>query len=778
VTLIVLGLAWLSGIAAVALWNAPPWLTGVAFAGAVPFVLQRVPGVRPWLLAGAVVFALAGGWRFGGWQSSPLPDLAKHVGDYVELTGVVRDLPRPGITTTRFEVEIREVISGEQRTATSGAVMVTLPQYTRLEPGSTVSLSGRLDEPPVFEDFDYRAYLARRGVVGTMFFPALSESSPAPKWSRRRIVGSIRGNLEDGLVRTLPEPTASVAAGISLGRPGNVPAELYDDYRRAGLAHVLAVSGAHVSVLSGLVFFGLVQMVGRRRAIWPALLVVAAYVLLAGAPFSVVRAGIMASIFLVGIFIGRQQAGLAALAAAAIVMTAVRPATALDLGFQLSLSATAGLIVFAPWIRACIGWAAERAHLRGLVPPLAEHVAALSLAATIATAPLLWVNFGQVPIVSPISNIAVEPVFALAFALSLATAFAAVSWEPAGWMVGLLAYYPVSGLNFVATSFGSLPYASISVPRASATWALAAYALLAVPGWYAYRYLAPIPERPPIRRGEQQTRRMAVGAACGGMAVLVAWHSLLPVRGPGTLELTMLNVGQGDALLVTTPSGSTVLVDGGPSGIVLVRELGAVLPHWTRRVDKVVLTHPEADHLGGLPELGRRYRAGEVFDNGTNHPTMLASLYAQAFPERQALHAGESFEVDGVRFEVLWPAPDFEASRTNDLSVVLRVEYGDIVILMTGDVEFDAQHALADRGGLEATVLKVPHHGAATSSRRFFAAVGAPLALISAGEDNRYGHPAQVTLNQLDGASIYRTDVHGRVTIRTDGQSIEMHAER
>jgi competence protein ComEC len=779
VTLVVLALGWLGGITAVALWNAPGWFFGLCLLLLIPLTLRNWLPLSPLLLAGTAVVAVAGGLRFEHWEQSPPPLLAEHTGQHVGVTGVVRGLQQPGITTSRFRIDVNAVHTAEGTEPISGGVLVTLGEYAALEPGATVRVRGRLDEPPVLGDFDYRAYLARQGVVATMFYPRVTVEAAAPTWSRERMVGAIRQRLEDGVVRSLPEPAASVAAGISLGRPGTVPRELYDDYRSAGLAHILAVSGAHLSVLSGLVFFGLLQVVNRRTAIWPAMAVIVLYVFLAGAPFSVVRAAIMAVIFLLGVFLGKQQASLSALAAAAIVMTAFRPATALEAGFQLSLSATAGLIVFAPWIRHWIGVGVERVQLRGLVPPIVEHVAALSLAATITTAPILWVTFGHVPLIGPVSNIVVEPVFALAFGLSLVTAFAGTASETAGWAVGLGAYYPLSVLSWTATTLGNAPYASVELPRISANWALLAYVVLAVPGWFAYRHLAPIPERPPISRGERHTRRIAIGAAAGALAVGVAWHSLLPLRGPGELEVTMLDIGQGDAVLVVTPGGQRVLVDGGPSGTALAHELGPVLPHWARTIDAIVLSHPEADHVGGLPEALRRYRARDVYDNGAFHDTQMAALYYDAAPKRTRLEAGDSFELDGVAFEVLWPPGDADGLGPNDLSVVLRVEYGETVVLLTGDIEHAPQRAMVEEGvWLEATVLKVPHHGGATSSRAFLEAVGAPVALISAGEGNRYGHPAQVTMNQLDGASIYRTDIHGRVTVRSDGERVRVETQR
>lgn len=777
--LVVLSLAWLGGITTVALWDAPAWLPGASLGLLLPLALQRWLPAPAWLVALAALVALAGALRFETWDEAPAPPLAAHVGQDVTATGTIRDLPRPGITVSRYEVDINAIHDGSGWEQTSGAAMITVGQYADYAVGSRVRVEGHLELPPILDDFDYRAYLARQGVVATMFYPEVSIDEAPSAWSLETIVGEARTRMERGLERALPEPAASVAAGISLGRPGNVPDQLYDDYRRAGLAHILAVSGAHVSVLSAIVFFALVQVLGRRRAIWPALAVVVAYVLLAGAPFSVVRAGIMASVFLVGIYLGRPQASLSALAAAAMAMTAWRPATALDVGFQLSLAATAGLIVFAPWIRALVGAVVERLRMRGVVPALAEHVVAFSLAASLATAPLLWVHFGQVPLISPLSNIMVEPIFGLAFALSLATAAAGAWSDTLGWALGLAAYYPVAGLSWTASAFGGLPFASVNVPEVSANWALLAYVVMAVPGWFAYRYLAPIPERPPMGRSERVVRRTALGSAAGAVAMLVAWHSLAPIGGPGELEVTVLDVGQGDAILVQAPGGETLLVDGGPSGIVLARELGEVLPHWKQGLDTVMVSHHDADHVGGVPALARRTDIATIRDSGFATEAGLYKTYDAALPGRQPTRAGDRLEVGDVAVNVLWPPTGEDADSANNQSLVLHIHYGETDILLTGDIEREAQQSLMETHALTGIdVLQVPHHGSATSSRRFFEQVDAGLAVISVGEDNTHGHPAPATLNQLDGTQVLRTDEHGRVTIRSDGTDIRVTTAR
>jgi len=253
--------------------------------------------------------------------------------------------------------------------------------------------------------------------------------------------------------------------------------------------------------------------------------------------------------------------------------------------------------------------------------------------------------------------------------------------------------------------------------------------------------------------------------------------SLLPASGPGELTVSFLNVGQGDATLITTPSGKQVLIDGGPSGIVLARELGEVMPHWDRSLDIVILSHPDEDHMAGLIEARSRFAVSVAMDNEIARTTETFSYYEATYSDANGLRAGDDFTIDGVHFEVLWPDPEFGTGSTNDRSVVIRVSYEEITFLFTGDSEAPVHDALLLAGEVAADVLKVPHHGSATASRAFLDAVDPAVAVISVGP-NPYGHPREEVLAALEGSRLYRTDRDGRVSIRTDGSRLRVSTER
>jgi competence protein ComEC len=237
-------------------------------------------------------------------------------------------------------------------------------------------------------------------------------------------------------------------------------------------------------------------------------------------------------------------------------------------------------------------------------------------------------------------------------------------------------------------------------------------------------------------------------------------------------------VGQGDAILITTPAGERLLVDGGPSGIELARELGETMPHWARDIDAVFLTHPQQDHLGGLPGLFERFDVEHVYESGAANTTEAYAAYQERAPGRVTLVAGESLSFDGVRIDVLWPPAGYASSSLNNHSLVLRLTYGETTILLTGDIEGSPQRELLATTDVATDVLKVPHHGSATSDPGFLASAAGEIAIISAGEGNPFGHPRDEVLEALAGVPVLRTDLHGRVTVRSDGERVRVTVER
>lgn len=739
----------------------------------VPFVAAFASGHWAKVLAVAVGLAAIAGIRSESLDSAP-PRWSGLIGNEVVMTGRIASEPDPGRVTTGYEIEV-EAVGSPVEMPGGGRVVIFVPQFAERMPlHAAVEVRGDLRLPASFEDFDYREYLRRQGVYGAMFVPSVTVVSPPGKWDMQSRLSDQRLRLEDGLRRALPEPQGTLAAGIAFGRDQGISSDTKKDFATSGMAHLVAVSGSNVVLVSALALVIAAPYIGRSRATMIAFALVLLYVPTAGLSWSVARSGIMALVLLVGWFAGRPQSGLAGLAFAVMVLTFIAPGAALDPGFQLSAAATGGLLTFGPWLVRGISNGARFARIDAIVGWKMSAIMGLSLAASISTAPVLLFHFGRMPVAAILTNLLVDPMFPVVFVFSWLVALLSLVSDLAAWVAGLGAYYPLALLTWLAETTSTWP--SISLDDGNfwlATVSMLTAMAVAFPAYLRQPRPRQVPVPPP-----RLPSRYAYGAAGSIIAVAVFSLGLAPLARPGTLRIDFLDVGQGDATLITTPGGTRLLVDGGPSGYELLRELGAVMPHWDRQIDVVILTHADQDHVAGLANLQERYSVGTWFDNGGSVPTPAFAAFIRGVPERSTLAAGQVWELDGMSMEVLWPPPGATLEESNDSSVVLRITHGEVSFLLTGDIEAEVMRTLAADPRYPSAVLKVPHHGSRTSDPGALAEVNARLAVVSAGCDNTFGHPAAPTLDALGTSSVLRTDVNGRITVISDGTSLDVHMER
>ncbi len=766
---------------------------GVAFVGAI--------SRRPALLAVTVLLvgAAAGAWRE---SMSALPTgpgsvaAAIGAGERTYLA-TVSDDPRPKGDRQQAVVDSVSVVDGERDAPLAGRILVWLPRGIELRSGDALRFSASLQVAQDFDGFAYRAYLARQGVA------AVARTYDASVVEHRGGIGDVAASLRrwllDGLNATIPEPQAALAAGILLGVRSSISPEINDAFAAAGLTHVVAISGWNIAIVVGIMTAAL-QPLRRRVGGGPALslllaAVVAGYVVLTGASPSVVRAALMTGALLLARLGGSRTAASSALELAAVAMLLVSPAVLWDVGFQLSLLATAGLIWF--------GAAAER-RLAAL-PGMVREPVSLTLAAQITTLPVILLNFERLSLVAPLANVLVVPLVPL---VMLCTAFAApigalstivhvpVVSEAALWLAGGAAWLYLQLMILLGGAAAAVPFASIAVTP-PAWLALAWYPCIAL---VALRQRVPAPDRSPSRAlkadasgVERLVRRLARPLPlAAGTALILAVVSVASLP-DGRLHLNVLDVGQGDAILVSSATGRTLLVDGGPDPELTLRRIGAALPFYARRLDVVLLTHPHQDHVGGLVEVLRRYDVGLVLDGARayDNPSYRSFLQlAAAEPGARVVtaRAGQQIGLDGTTtLSVLYPSSTDAAARLpandiNNASVVVELRFRAFRALLAGDAEQPVEAMLLDRRLLEPVdVLKVGHHGSrSSSSAPFLAAVRPAVALISDGIDNEYGHPHAVTLRALAavGARVHRTDLEGDLRVTTDGRAVAVATSR
>jgi competence protein ComEC len=663
------------------------------------------------------------------------------------------------------------------------SVAATLPRFPQIEPGIRVSVEGAFRPPP---DDPYGTYLARIGVSATLRSRSLevlpSTADPPILLERLR-----RGSAA-ALAAAIPEPEAGLAAGIVIGLRDKVDRDLAADFTTVGASHIVAISGWNIAIVGASIGAILGGLPRRKRSI-ATMLAIVAYVLFAGASASVVRAAAMAGVVIIARESGRAGRAAAALGWAALLLLLFDPKLVSDAGFQLSALATAGIL---GWASSLTGWLT--AVLPSRIPKWLTECLAVSLAAQAATLPVVLLSFGRLAIISPVLNLAVVPLVAPAMAASgvaLLGGFATIAGAPGivATLLGLPAWFLLSVIVGLVQAGAALPFASATLEP---PWnAVAALVAAVVPfaisgaarrGWFrhAKEERRGRPTAIPSAVSVSSPRRLPRFVVLGLAASLIATGIAVVNRPDGTTHLTVLDVGQGDAILIEGSKGGRMLVDGGPNPDRLLIELDGRLPPWDRRIDVVVLTHPHEDHVAGLALLLSRYRVGQVFEPGMRGPgpgyrEWDSALAAAGAPERGQLATGDRLAVDDLRFDVLWPDPGRvpaeppDGGRSiNDVSIVLLGEVDGRRILLTGDVEDDVDPILAKRGLPAIDFLKVAHHGSKTASTIAFLDIVRPsVAVVSAGADNPYGHPAKSTLEHLrdTGAQVLRTDTDGSVEV-------------
>ena len=642
---------------------------------------------------------------------------------------------------TRLVVDVARVDSLPRSGRLQIAIYGEPPSLTE---GQRITAELKLREASGFRNpgvFDYSAYLAREGIHvlatgrGERVTPLDEPDSPWPIRVKRRALEIMR--------EALPPTSAALLGGLLLGDRSALPRDLDDAFRRAGVYHVLAVSGFNVALLAASVFALLVMAhASRRLAAVVAMATVIAFACVVGPEPSVLRATIMGVLILGALLLEREASVLNSLALAALVVLALRPGDLLDPGFQLSFVATAG-IVLAPL-------------------PRNRLLAALgvSVAAQLAVLPVALAHFNQVSTIGVIANLAVVPLAGIATVVGLAGVALTAVLEAGGHFL-LNAVWPVLlALRGVVQVAASVPGAVVHLPAPHWT-AVVAYTSALGLGLSAWR----------LRGSAAALARMlaVAGAVLGlGATVIESWPLIRPPD--GRLRITVLDVGQGDAIVLETPDGGAALLDAGPGGPYRL-DTGerVVAPFlWNRghlSLAAALATHADLDHAGGLPAIRRLFR---VTEPGT--PEALVSW---------AGRVGVGLTVlGGAMLAAESPHDDAAGAggtpNRNDGALALRVELGLASFLLASDITARTEgDLLRRRAPLAATVLKVAHHGSrGSSTAAFLGAVNPAIAVISVGARNSYGHPSPDTEARLvgAGAAVYRTDRDGAVTLDTDGR--------
>jgi competence protein ComEC len=763
---------------------------GPAVAAAVAFVVMMRPRVeRPVLWLAIVLFAVGAvraTWALEATGRAHLeaaellspPGRCEIVAEVTRSPVVLRreDRRAHSLGEARLDVEVRSGRCGEREVAGLRARLYAGPE--ELGRGDVVRLEARLAavrafDNPELSDPRIRMALNNHVASGSVTVAEVVREGQGILRGIDRARVFIRRRIE----ATYTPAIAPFARALVLGE-SNLREEDGEAFRVSGLSHLLAVSGTHLII--AVVALGAALRSLLVRIVWLAGRldvgrIVAAFCLvaswlyaeLAGGGGSAYRAAAMLSCAMLVKLCGWKPDASRSFAWSILGGAIAEPLVAFDLSFALSVAATAGLLLSQRPV------AAVRAWLGGITGALVGTMLT-TLGATAACAPVILCVGPQVPVLGVFANVIAAPIGELA-ALPVALAHCVLFWAPGAEKgAAIVAGGALSLVRLIAHGTSASSWAALDLPPPTA-WQLAAVAVGAA--WCLVR---------------DAGRRVPIGASVILVLVLelVARHRGAPT---GELRVTMLDVGQGDAILVDLPDGSLMLVDaGGLVGSPIDTGSRVVVPvlraRRRHRIDVAVLSHPHPDHYGGLFAVLEEFPVGEIWDSGLS-TTRPDGILARALRDQKvrgvALRDAPSLcasprHFGPARVDVLGPCPSFDDLRSaNDNSLVLRISLGERAALLTGDAEAEQEALLVAEHGaaLRADFLKVGHHGSRTSSTApFLAAVRPELAGISCGVRNRFGHPHEIALDRLEGASIpvLRTDRGGAILWRTDGATVRV----
>lgn len=762
-------LAWVAGIFSAAAWTLPVvyWLLWGLFA------LAGVLLARCWrfLFVGLLLFSL-GGLR---WHAMPPPALlATYVPrGSVALIGEIVASPDVRDDKTLVTLRAHSLYDGFWQ-ATDGLVLVTLARTEALRVGDIIQVGGALRFPQTGDRFNYADFLARRGVYRLMPVATWQLVAPAPAHAAQ-VLERWRLDAQARIAAHLPEPYAGLLTGILLGNERGIAPSLQEAFSRTGAAHIIAISGYNMAVLSGLMMALLGRAFGQSwRTVLLAVLLTGGYTLFVGANAAVLRAWLMSALLLAAPLFKRRVYLPASLAFVAIVFSLWHPPLLWDVSFQLSFMAVLGIALFLqPLERAYEVWRmrTRSALLRGVLGALREPLV-VTVAVQITVLPLLVLYFERVSLVVLWVNVLLAPVQAMILLLggaavlvsfALPTLGQLLFWGvllPLAWSIAVVRWFAALPLaevvaavdpRLVGLCYGMIFGGSVMLGLKPDALAVLARALLGQPVRYALR----------------------LAAVTVLLLLAAAWRSVPD----GKLHVWWLDVGHSHAVLIQTPQGAHVLVDGGRYPARLLTALGDRLPFYKRTLDLLVLTHPDDQDNAALLEVLERYRAAAVLTNGQPQlgetQTRLAQLLADV-PTVTARTGYEAVFSDGVRLEVLHPsAPPELGAPLGDGAMVLRLHYGAHSVLLTSDITRSGQAALLEHAYPLADVMSVPQHGTARALLpEFWAQVQPRYVVLQSDRTNGRGDPDADTLALLGDLPLWRTDQDGTLHLSSDGERV------
>ena len=689
--------------------------------------------------------------------------------DYTLLvTGTLADPPDVRDTYTNLRLQVTGVDTGDQNLPVTGLILARVAPGGDWQYGDVLRLRGHLQTPPAYEGFSYQDYLAHQGILAYM---PDAEATRLPGTAGNpllRLVYAFKTYAVGRVYRIFPDPEASLLAGILLGDDNGMPAELQQAYINTGTAHIIAISGFNIAILAGLFVWLFSRLLGERKGAIAAVIGIIIYTLLVGATASVVRAAIMGGLAIFARQTGRRQNALNTLAFTGGIMALINPNVLWEIGFQLSFAASLGMVLYAGpfqvWFTGLLARRLPSETARKVAGPVGAYVL-FTLAAQLTTLPIMAYQFGRISLIALVANPFILPAQPAVEVLSGLALLLSLIYLPLGKLAGWLAWPFAAYTDRAVEFFNRFPHGVIILGEFSLLFVLLFYAVL-LSLTFAKLHL-------------QKTLRTilvpSVILAMLGISTFLAWSAVFTIP-DGHLHLTFFDVGSADAILIQTPAGRNLLVDGGQSPSTLADALGRRISPFDPHLDWLVVASTQEQQVAALPRDLDLFPADHVLWAGSPDASYSAGqlnlwLTDHATPVTPALSGAVLDLGQGATLKVASVSPR---------GAVLLVEWQGFRALLPVGMNLDTLAELENGKKIgTVTMLLLADSGfAQVNPPEWIAALHPRLAILSVAAGDPNGLPDPSVLDELTGTTLLRTDRNGWIKVSTDGVRMWVDVEK
>ncbi|MFN8384274.1 MAG: ComEC/Rec2 family competence protein [Anaerolineales bacterium] len=689
------------------------------------------------------------------------------------ITGSLSEPPDYRDNYTNLKLKVEAVDTGSGDMPVSGEILVRVAENEEYEYGERIRVRGQLQTPPENEEFSYRDYLARSGVYSYM---KTAEVTRLPGSGGNLIfipVFKLKATLLEHTYRIFQDPEASLLAGILFGVDTGLSRKLQDAFKNTGTAHIIAISGFNIAIIAGVFHSIFKNIFGAKWGALVAIVAVFLYSFLVGGDAAVLRAAIMGSMSMVAVLLGRKQWMIGSLFFVAAVMALINPLVLWDIGFQLSFFATLGLILYAePFSNYTANLISRfsKQDNSAIVKILNENVI-LTLAAQVMTIPLMAYYFNRISLISFVANPFILPVQPAVMILGGVAVFASLIFLPLGQFLAWIAW-PFAGYTIrVVEFFNRVPHGVLILGDVPLWFIYSTYiTLLAVTlNWSTIQAW--------FKSAASSLRAVALTAAFSlvFICMMLVWTAASQA-GDGRFHITFLEVGSADAMLIQTPEGRNILINGGASTAELSDELGRRLPFFSRKLDWLIIASTDEEQLSALPRIVERYVPENVLWSGNAQASFSAQLLDKYFAEQgipvSRAETGQRLELGGGAF--------IEVQAAGPRGSVLLIQDGNFRTLLPIGLDEGTLESLEFGNSIgKVDVLLLADSGYAPSNPPdMFENLNPQLVVLSVAAGDPDGLPSQDVLESLDGYSLLRTDRSGWIDVSTDGTEMRVTVER